>query len=49
MISNEKRIKILEMSGSKIIDRIRVADSFRENYLGKDRRACKKAKKFTNC
>ena len=49
LISNDKTIKCLEKSGIKIIDGIRVADPFRENYVDKDCMACKEANKFKNC
>ena len=48
-ISNEKRIKFVEKSGRKLVDKIRIADPFRENCKDSECLACKSATKFKNC
>ena len=49
MIDEDKRIKIVEKSGRKIIDKMRVSDPFRENCMEDDCLACRNSSKFTDC
>ena len=48
-IDENKRIKVVEKSGRKLIENIRVTDPFRKNCKEEDCLACKSADKFTNC
>ena len=49
MIDKNKRIKFVEKSGRKIIDKIRISDPFRKNCLQEDCLACRNTTKFSNC
>ena len=48
-ISNTKRIKFIEKSGTKIIHTLRTTDPFKENCNETDCLACKNNGKLSNC
>ena len=48
-IDEGKRIKFVEKSGKKIIDKIRVSDPFRSNCKEQECLACRNSEKFSNC
>ena len=48
-IGEEQRIKFVEKCGTKVINKLRVADPFRSNCREDDCLACRGSKEFSNC